>query len=323
MSGALRFLLRRLGFAAMLVIGVSAIVFFLVNAVGNPIAMLIAGQPSASEDQIAQLTAYYHLDQPVFARYLAWLGRLAHFDLGTSIAYNQPVSQMLTVWGWQTLKIQVPSILLAVLIAIVIAPAAARRQQSTLDLGVVGGSLLGQALPVFLTGILLILVFAYWLGWMPAYGAYSLRNPIGGSVLLDALWHMILPIAMLTSYNAAAFTLLLRSSMIQALRQDYVVAARASGLPEWRIVWGHALRNAFSPVLTYLGIAFGLMLASAPVTESVFTWPGLGVLYVNAIQQLDYPVIMGVSVTVAVMLVVATLLTDIAYVVLDPRVRLG
>jgi peptide/nickel transport system permease protein len=142
-------------------------------------------------------------------------------------------------------------------------------------------------------------------------------------VLLDALWHMILPIAMLTSYNAAAFTLLLRSSMIQALRQDYVVAARASGLPEWRIVWGHALRNAFSPVLTYLGIAFGLMLASAPVTESVFTWPGLGVLYVNAIQQLDYPVIMGVSVTVAVMLVVATLLTDIAYVVLDPRVRLG
>ena len=322
MSGALRYLLRRLIFAFALVVGVSAIVFFLINAVGNPIAMLVAGQPSATEDQIAQLTAYYHLDEPVGARYFAWLVRLLHFDLGTSIFYNQPVWEMLRVWGGETLKIQVPSILLALLLAVVVAPVAARRQNSALDAGVIGGALLGQAMPVFLTGILLILVFAYWLGWAPSYGAYSLRAPLLGSPVLDGLWHMALPVAMLTAFNAASFTLLLRASMVQALRQDYVVAGRASGLPEWRLVWGHALRNAFSPVLTYLGIAFGLMLASAPVTETVFTWPGLGALYINAIQQLDYPVIMGVSVAVAVMLVLATLLTDIAYVVLDPRVRL-
>ena len=322
MIGGLRFLLRRLVFAAVLVIGVSAVVFFLVNAIGNPIAMLLAGQPNATEDQVAQLTAYYHLDQPPGVRYLAWLMRVAHFDLGTSITYNQPVLEMLQIWGWETLKIQVPAIVIAVLIAIVAAPAAARRQNSRTDLSVVSTALLGQSLPVFLTGIVLILIFAYWLGILPSYGAYSLRAPLAGSATLDALWHMVLPVAMLASYNAAVFTLLLRASMAETLRQDYIVAARASGLPERRVIYGHALRNAFSPVLTYLGIAFGLMLASAPVTESVFTWPGLGALYVNAIQQLDYPVIMGETVVVAVMLVGTTLLTDIAYVLLDPRIRL-
>ena len=322
MTGAARFLLRRLVFAAILVVGVSAVVFFLVTAIGNPVAMLTAGQPSVTENQIAQLTAYYHLDQPPGVRYLAWLGRLVHGDLGESITYNQPVTEMLQVWGWETLKIQVPAILIAVLVALVAAPAAARRQNSRTDLSVVSTALLGQAMPVFLTGIVLILVFAYWLGILPSYGAYSLRQPLAGSPALDALWHMVLPVAMLASFNAATFTLMLRASMADALRQDYVTAARASGLPERRVIYRHALRNAFSPVLTYLGIAFGLMLASAPVTESVFTWPGLGLLYISAIQQLDYPVIMGETVVVAVMLVTTTLLTDIAYVLLDPRIRL-
>ena len=134
---------------------------------------------------------------------------------------------------------------------------------------------------------------------------------------------MVLPVGMLVFFNCATLTLLLRSSLVDVLRQDFITAARASGLPERRVVFGHALRNAFIPVLTYLGILFGLMLGTAPVTETVFTWPGLGALYIMAIQQLDYPLIMGSTMIITVMLVTATLLTDIAYVAIDPRIRLG
>ena len=142
-------------------------------------------------------------------------------------------------------------------------------------------------------------------------------------MLADSLWHMVLPVAMLTVFNTATLTLLMRSSLVDVLRQDFITAARASGLPAHRVVLGHALRNAFIPVLTYLGTLFGLMLGTAPVTETVFTWPGLGALYITAIQQLDYPVIMGETMVITVMLVCATLLTDIAYVAIDPRIRLG
>ena len=311
MNGVARFIARRLAFGVVLVAGVSAIVFFLVNAIGNPIAMLIAGQPNATEEQINQLTAYYHLDEPAWERYLHWLLNLAHLDFGTSITYNEPVRDMLLVWGSETLKIQLPAILIAFFLAIAIATHASMRQYSRTDFSIMAGALLGQSLPAFLTGLILILVFAYTLGIFPSYGAYSTRNPLLGSPLLDALWHMVLPVSMLAYFNTATLTLLLRANLVEVLRHDYIMAARASGLPERRIVFGHALRNAIIP-----------MLATAPVTETVFTWPGLGFLYINAIQQLDYPVIMGVSVVIAVMLVLTTLATDIAYVFIDPRIRL-
>ncbi|MBV9784549.1 MAG: ABC transporter permease [Acidisphaera sp.] len=320
--GILRFILRRLMFAVVLIVGVSAIIFFLVNAIGNPVAMLAASQPNATEDSVAELTRYYHLDQPAWLRYLLWLWNLARLDFGSSITYNQPVAQMLAIWGFETLKIQIPAILLALGLAILIATIASRRQGSRLDFGVMSTALLGQSLPAFLMGVLLILVFAYWLGIFPSYGAYSTRTLLLHSSLADGLWHMVLPVAMLTFFNTATLTLLLRANMVEVLRHDYIMAARASGLPERRIIFGHALRNAIIPVLTYLGILFGLMLATAPVTETVFTWPGLGFLYINAIQQLDYPVIMGESVVIAAMLVLATLATDIAYVLIDPRIRL-
>ena len=313
---------RRLLFALALLVGVSAIIFFLINAVGNPIDMLMADRPGVTDQAIAALKAYYHLDRSVPGRYLIWVGNVARGDFGTSITYNQPVGGMLVTFGLETLKLQVPAILLGLLLAIVIAAIAAVRQYSRVDFGVMTGALLGHSLPGFLVGILLILVFAYWLGVFPSYGAYSTLHPLWGSTWVDGLWHMVLPLTMLTLFNTATLTLLLRANMVDVLRHDYVMAARASGLPERRVVFGHALRNAIIPVLTYLGILFGLMLATAPVTESVFTWPGAGFLYINAIQQLDYPVIMGETLVVTVMLVVFTLLTDIAYVLIDPRIRL-
>jgi len=320
--GILRYLIRRLIFAVALVLGVSAIIFFLINAIGSPVDMLMADRPGVTDESLNALKAYYHLDQGVLTRYLIWLGNVARGDFGTSITYNQPVAGMLLIFGIETLKLQVPAILLGLGLAVLIATAAAVRQYSRTDFSVMTGALLGHSMPGFLVGILLILVFAYWLGIFPSYGAYSTRAPLLGSNIADGLWHMVLPLGMLTIFNTATLTLLLRASMVDVLRHDYVMAARASGLPERRVVFGHALRNAIIPVLSYLGILFGLMLATAPVTESVFTWPGAGFLYLNAIQQLDYPVIMAETMVVTLMLVCFTLLTDMAYVLIDPRIRL-
>jgi peptide/nickel transport system permease protein len=321
--GTLRYIARRLIFSACLIFGVSVILFALINAIGNPVEILLAERPGITEDIIQQVTEYYGLNGSVTDRYFTWLWAILRLDFGTSIIYNQPVSEMLLAYGVETLKIQIPGILIALGLAVAVSTLAATRQHSRLDFGVISSAMLGHSLPGFFIGILLILVFSYWLGVAPSYGAYSTRNMIFNSAFLDGLWHMILPVGMLVIFNTATLTLLMRSSLVDVLRQDFIMAARASGLPERRVVFGHALRNAFIPVLTYLGILFGLMLATAPVTETVFTWPGLGGLYIMAIQQLDYPVIMGETMVVTVMLVTATLLTDIAYVMIDPRIRLG
>jgi len=320
--GIFRYIIRRLIFSVALVFGVSLIIFFIINAIGNPIEILLAERPGITPEAIEAMSRYYGLDQPAPTRYAIWLWNILHLDFGTSIIYNQPVGGMLAAWGWETLKIQVPAILLALALATFIAVTAATRQYSRVDFGVMTGALLGNSLPGFFVGIILILIFSYWLGWFPSYGAYSTRSMLWNSGLADSLWHMVLPIAMLAFFNTATLTLLMRSNMVDVLRNDYIMAARASGLPERKVVYGHALRNAFIPVLTYLAILFGLMLGTAPVTETVFTWPGLGYLYITAIQQLDYPIIMAESMAITIMLVGATLLTDLAYVLIDPRIRL-
>ena len=321
--GAARFMGRRLAFSVVLIGGVSIILFALINAIGNPIDILLAETPGATDETIAALTRYYGLEGGFLPRYFAWLWAILQGDFGTSIIYNQPVGELLRVWGVETLKIQVTAIVLSTLLATAAGIVAATRQHGWADFSVVSGAMLGHSLPGFLLGILLILGGSTWLGVLPSFGAYSTRNLLWGSTLADGLWHMVLPVAMLTVFNTATITLLTRSSLVDVLRQDFITAAWASGLPRRRVVLGHALRNAFLPVLTYLGTLFGLMLGTAPVTETVFTWPGLGALYIQAVQQLDYPVIMGETMVITIMLVTATLLTDIAYVALDPRIRLA
>lgn len=310
-------------FAVVLVLIVSFVLFALINAIGNPVEIMLAEMPGVTDDTIAAITKYYGLNGPLIDRYFAWLWAILHGDFGTSVVYNQPVGDLLRAWGAETLKIQVPAILLSTGLATVAGIIAAMRQHGWADFSVISGAMLGHALPGFLIGILLILTFSNWLGVLPSYGAYSTRNMLWGSPVADGLWHMVLPVSMLTVFNTATLTLLMRSSLVNVLRQDFITAAWASGLPRRRVVVGHALRNAFIPVLTYLGTLFGLMLGTAPVTETVFTWPGLGALYIQAIQQLDYPVIMGETMIITTMLVTATLLTDIAYVALDPRIRLA
>jgi ABC-type dipeptide/oligopeptide/nickel transport system permease component len=316
------FLTRRLLFAAILMLGVSAAIFFLVNSIGNPIELMMSQTPGMTGEVMDRVKVYYGLDSDPLTRYFIWLGRILHLDFGTSIVYNQPVGGLILAWGWQTLKIQLPAIMIALAIAILFGVTAARRQHSKADFAVMSTALLGQSLPAFFLGVLLIFLFSYTFEIFPSYGAYSTRAPLWGSPLADSLWHMVLPVAMLTFFNTATLTLLMRSNMVDVLKSDYVAAMRASGIPERRVIYIHALRAAFIPMLTYLGLLIGLMLGTAPVTETVFTWPGLGYLYVSAIQQLDYPVIMGASTVIAFMLIATTLLTDAIYVLIDPRISL-
>lgn len=317
------YILRRMIYAVIMMACTSAVIFLLINSLGNPVELMLAETPGVSPDTVARISAQYGLDKPLLARYLDWIGNVLTLDFGTSITYNLPVGGMILDWGLQTAKIQIPAILIAVAVAVAAGTYAARHQHSRRDVGVMGLVLLGQSLPAFFLGILLIWLFSYVLGWFPSYGAISTRNMLWGSRLADALWHMVMPVTMLAFFNIATLTLLVRTNMIDVLRQDFIKTARASGVDERTIIRRHALRMATLPVITYVGMLLGLMLGTAPVTETVFTWPGIGALYVMAIQSLDYPLIMGVSIVIAVMLILMTTITDILYAVIDPRVTLN
>lgn len=317
-----RYILRRLIYSAIMLLATSAMIFFLINALGNPIELMLAETPGMSQEMIARISAQYGLDQPLFTRYLSWLGAIVQLDFGTSIIYNLPVGSMIWSWGLQSAKLQIPAIVIAVTVALLAGTWAARRQHSRGDFSIMGMVLLGQSMPAFFLGIVLIYLFSFQLGWFPSYGAISTRRMLWGSEFADQLWHMVLPVMMLAFFNIATLTLLVRTNMIETLRQDFIRTARASGLREGEILRRHALRMASLPVITYVGMLLGLMLGTSPATETVFTWPGLGALYVMAIQQLDYPLIMGISIVIAFMLILMTTLTDIIYALVDPRVRL-
>ena len=247
-------------------------------------------------------------------------------DLGNAyvIRSGTPVNTLIGNYAWETFKLQLTALFFSLLIAIPVGVTSAKKQYSKLDVTVTTTSLVGTCIPVFYMGIIAIIVFSYFLGWFPPAGAHAIlssRYPLG-SYTLDELWHMVLPTAVLTFAELAPVVLLVRSSMLEVLKQDYVLAARAGGLSERTVVYKHALRNALIPVVTYVGLYFGAMLAGAPITETIFNWPGVGRLFVEATDKLDFPVIMGITVFITIMTLIANLITDITYAYIDPRIRL-
>jgi len=282
--------------------------------------------PRITAEARAQLTAYYGLDQPLYVQFLKYIWELFQGNLGNSYALRggTAVTTLIGDYTWETFKLQLASLFLSLLIAIPIGITSARRQYSKLDVSVTTISILGTCIPVFYIGIVGILVFSYYLGWFPPYGAHTLlvEQYFLGNYFLDELWHLIVPTAILTFATLAPVILLVRSSMLEILRQDYILAARAGGLSERTVVYKHALRNALIPVVTYIGLYFGGMLAGAPITETVFNWPGVGRLYVQAVGKLDFPLIMGITVFITLMTLFANLITDITYAYIDPRIRI-
>lgn len=322
----LRYVIRRILYLIPLFFGVLIIVFVASRLAGDPVRLMTVQNPRITPEARQNLSEYYGLDKPLYYQFIVFISQLLEGNLGNAYAIRggTAVTTLISDYAWLTFELQLSALILSLLIAIPIGILSAKKQYSKLDVGVTTTSLLGTCIPVFYMGIIAIIIFSYFLGWFPYGGAHSLlpeRYPFG-SYILDELWHMVLPTAVLTFATLAPIVLLVRSSMLEVLRQDYILAARASGLSERTVIYKHALRNTLIPIVTYIGLYFGGMLAGAPVTETVFNWPGVGRLFVEATTKLDFPVIMGITVFITLMTLIANLITDITYGYIDPRIRL-
>ncbi len=305
----LRHLLQRLLLTLPALWLVLTLVFLLIHIVpGDPVEQMLG--EGAAPGQIAQLRAGLGLDQPLYLQYGRYLGRLAHGDLGQSLKFQAPVRRIIFERYPATLALAFLALLVCASIAIPAGVLAAHRRGQPADRAVGVFTLLGLAVPNFALGPVLILLFSIELGWLPVSGR-------GGPA------YYILPATTLGAALAAILTRMVRGSMLEELSSDYVRTARAKGLSTHAVLFRHAFRNALIPVITILGLQFGTLLAGTIVTETIFSWPGIGRLTVQAISSRDYPLLQGCILVIALSYVLVNLLTDFLYVVIDPRVRLS
>ncbi len=308
---------RRLASLVLTLAACSVVVFLVLEVLPGDVAEMMLGT-EAREDTLAALRRQLGLDRPPLERYFAWIGSALAGDLGVSYAYGVPVAELLG----QRLSVTVPLALIAfvlsTLIAIPLGMFAAVRHNTAGDYAVMGFSQIGMAVPNFWFAILLILFFAVQLGWFSAGGFAGWDAGIGA-----ALKSLLLPAVALAVTEAAILARVTRSAVLETLREDYVRTARAKGLSEGVVIWRHALGNAWLPVITLLGLQLGALLGGAVITETVFSWPGIGSLLVESIQKRDYPVVQGCVLLISLAYVLVNTLTDLAYAWIDPRIRLG
>jgi peptide/nickel transport system permease protein len=303
------YLIQRIGGAIIVVLGVVSIVFLLIHLIpGDPVDVML-GEGATAADREA-LRRSLGLDLPVAAQFANYLHGLLQLDLGTSFHSQRPVTDLLLERVPATAQLAALSLLVAVALALPLGMLAAVRRDTPWDTGSMAFSMLGVSIPNFWLGPLLILVFALWLGWFPVSGR-------------EATGAVVLPALTLGTGLAAILSRMVRSSLLEVLGEDYIRTARAKGLPPHRVLLGHGLRNALLPVITLLGLQLGALLAGAVVTETVFSWPGIGLLTIEAIQTRDYPVVQACVLLISLTYVLVNLLTDLAYAWIDPRIRLG
>lgn len=311
----MRHLASRLIQAVAVVFGVATVMFFLLRAVPGDPAAAVAG-PGASPATIAAVRAEYHLNQPLLAQYGNWIASLATGHLGNSIAYQEPVSSLIGQNFDPTLQLLVAAMIIGTAIGLVLGVIAATHRRKAADVAVSAFTAGTLGMPAFWVGLLLLLVFAVQLHWVPSGGwANVLTSPAAG------LRTLVLPAVTLGMGVGAVQARFVRSAMIQALDGDYVRTARAKGASERSVVWKHALRNALLPVVTITGIQVGVLLGGAVVIEEVFNRPGLGSVVATAISNRDYPVVEGVILVLVAAFCLVNLLTDVVYSFIDPRIR--
>jgi len=313
-----KYIVNRLIQAAVVLALVTAITFILIHlAPGGPSAVLTDNKLPAAE--AARMRANLGLDQPVLIQYLRWIGGLAHGDFGISYTNNRTVLSEISQRLPNTLILAGTAFVLALLVAIPVGVYTATRSNSWADHTVSALSFLGLSTPVFWFGIVLVIIFSVRLHLLPSSGMRTI-NMIPS--MTDLLRHLIMPAIVLAMPTMAQFSRFVRASVLETLGQDYVRTARAKGLAARVVTYRHVLRNALLPIITIIGLTFPVVVTGAAITESVFGWPGMGRLAVDAAFTRDYPVIMGVTVFVAAAVIVTNLITDLVYIVVDPRVRL-
>lgn len=312
-----RYVVRRLLLLVPVLLGVSVIIFLVLHlAPGDPAEIMLGSQ--ATQADLERLRAELGLTQPLYVQYVHWVGLVARGDLGRSIWMKRPVLNEVLGRFKATLVLTGAALVLSTAAGLALGIASAIRPNSLLDRLSAVASLFGASMPVFWLGIVLMVVFALWLGWLPASGMFA---PYGGGDLRDLLVHLALPAVTLAAASVTIIARLTRSTMLETLGQDYIRTARAKGVVERAVVLRHGLKNALIPIVTVVGVQAGYLLGGAVLTETVFAWPGVGTLMVQGILARDFPLVQGCVLVVALSFVLINLAVDLLYAWLDPRIR--
>lgn len=318
------YFLRRLGQSVITVIVMAMLVFIGVYAIGNPVDILIS--PEATERERLETMVRLGLDQPLWKQFLSYFGNLLQGDFGNSFVYGDSAMSVILQRLPATMELAMFALVLAVMIGIPLGVIAGLRPDTVGGRSIMAGSILGFSLPNFWQGLMLILIFAVILGWMPAGGRGPTTEVFGMRVSflnLEGLKHMILPAINLALFKMALVIRLARAGTREVITQDYIKFARAKGLSRRRVVLVHVLKNIMIPVVTILGLELGSMIAFAVVTETVFSWPGMGKLLIDSINRLDRPVIVAYLMLIVFIFVIINFTVDLLYTILDPRVRIA
>jgi dipeptide transport system permease protein len=330
------FILRRLALIVPTFIGVTLLAFALIHLIpGDPVEN-ISGERGMDPARRTRLLHEFGLDRPLPAQYASYVGQILHGDLGSSLTTHDSVAREFATLFPATVELASFALLFAVVVGVPAGVLAAVKRNTFADYAVMGVSLTGYSMPIFWWALLLILFFSVQLGWTPVSGRIAVEYDIPavtGFMLIDtlragdmaafrsALSHLILPTIALGTIPLAVIARMTRSAMLEVLREDYVRAARAKGLPRWRVIVVHALRNASIPIITVVGLQVGLLLSGAILTETIFSWPGIGNWLIHGVQSRDYPVVQGGILLIATLVISVNLVVDLLYGVANPRIR--
>ena len=321
----LRYIIRRLFQAVPIVLAIIVLNFFLLNmAEGDAVDVLAGEAGSATPEYMAELRSKFGLDQPLPVQLLVYLKNIISLDLGYSFRHDMPVSVLIVDRFWPTLLLMVSTIILAVLFGILLGLLAAINLNTWKDAVISVFALITYATPLFWVGLMMIVVFSINLRWFPTSGMENIAAFYEGfDRFVDISRHLVLPTITLSLFYLALYTRLMRASMLEQYGQDYVVTARAKGLPERRITFGHVLRNALLPVVTMAGVQVGALIGGSVIVESVFAWPGLGMLAFESLFARDLNLLLGIFLISSVLVVVVNLIVDVIYCFLDPRIEVS
>ena len=332
----LRFLLARLIYLVPTFIGITIVAFGFVRVLPGDPVLLMAGERGITPERHAALSAQFGYDRPLWEQYLDYLWRLLHGDLGASLVTKKPVLTEFMALFPATVELGLCAILIATLVGVPVGVLAAIRRGSIFDQVSMTAALVGFSMPIFWWGLLLIIFFSGTLGWTPVSGRISLLyyfDSVTGFMLIDsllsgqkgafasALSHLILPSVVLATIPLAVIARQTRSAMLEVMGEDYVRTARAKGMPARRVVGVHALRNAMIPVITTIGLQIGVLMAGAILTETIFSWPGIGKWMIDSIARRDYPVVQSGLLLIAGIVMVVNLIVDLTYGLINPRIR--
>ena len=326
MSGSMaKVLARKLGMVAAYALVIATLNFLLLQFVPGDLADVIAGESgAATPEYMERLRAEFGLDQPILVQLWNYVSHLAQFDLGYSFRHNMPVAELLLDRLGPTLLLMGTSLFLAVFTGIVLGVLSTRKINGFLDTGIAVLALIAFATPIFWSGLMAIVLFSATLGWLPSGGFETIGSDLSGfERAWDIAKHMVMPVLSLFLFFTAAYTRLMRASMLEVLGQDYVTTARAKGLSESIVIFKHALRNALLPIVTMIGLQMGALIGGSVLVETVFSWPGIGRLAFEAVFQRDLNVLLGILYLSSIVVLLANVLVDFAYALLDPRIEVA